>query len=112
MRAGWVMVASGVLLISAAAAHAKAMTCAQAMTLVHNQPNIETSAIMSLLTNQWQQMDRATVSTGHAPIAAKLAASQAAFNLVSAQCNVTPGMPLNRAAAQAYLRARATLDGY
>jgi hypothetical protein len=111
MRAGWLIMASGFMLASASA-QAKEMSCAQAMTLVHNQPNIETSAIMSLLTNQWQQMDRATVSNGHAPIAAKLAASPAAFNLVSAQCNVTPGMPLNRAAAQAYLRARATLDGY
>lgn len=88
------------------------MTCAKAMTLVHNAPGIETNAIMSILDNQWQQMDRATVANGHPPIAAKLAGSTAAFNLVSAQCHVTPGMQLGRAAAQVYLRARATLDGY
>jgi len=100
------------LLLASSAAAAKPMTCAQAMTLVHNQPNIETSAIMSLLNAQWQQMDHTTIADGHPPIAAKLEASPTAFSLVSTQCNATPGLPLTRAAAQAYLRGRAALDGY
>jgi hypothetical protein len=104
--------AAGAIVLLGATAQARPLTCAQAMTLVHNAPNIETGAITSLLDRQWQDMDRNTIATGHAPIAAKLAASAAAFNLVSAQCNVTPGLLLSRAAAEAYLRARATLDGY
>jgi hypothetical protein len=109
----WARILGAAVMSTLAGTAAQAeMTCAKAMMLVHNAPAIETSAIMSMLDNQWQQMDRGTVANGHAPIAEKLAGSTAAFNLVSAQCQVTPGMQLGRAAAQVYLRARATLDGY
>ncbi len=91
---------------------AAAMTCAAAMTLEANNPGIETTSIESMIASEWQGMDQATVAHGFAPVAQKMLASPSSFQLMSAQCQENPGQLLSAAAAQIYLEARRTLDGY
>jgi hypothetical protein len=88
------------------------MSCAQAMTLVVNHPDIEATSIITMVVSQWQAMDRHTRAGGHAAIAAQMMASPVAINALSAQCNANPGQMLGAAAAQVYRQARAQLDGF
>jgi hypothetical protein len=88
------------------------MTCSTAMTLVHNNPAIETNAVMSVVANAWEAMDKFTVARGFAPIAPKMLGNSASIELVGAQCQNNPGEPLTRAAAQVYRQARKQMDGF
>ncbi|MDE8345952.1 MAG: hypothetical protein POH28_07260 [Acidocella sp.] len=89
-----------------------AMTCATAMSLEANNPGIETASINSMIANEWQSMDQATVAHGFAPVASRMLASTTSSRLMSVQCQENPGQMLSTAAAQVYLEARRALDGY
>jgi hypothetical protein len=105
----------GALLALAAAAPAQAyvgLTCAQAMTLVSNNPGIESQSIMSQVAGQWAVQDKRTVALGYPPIAQQMLGNGAAFQRLSSQCQDNPGQTLSAAAAQVYLQSREALDGY
>jgi len=111
-RPRWALCA---LLALGAAAPAQAfgtMTCAQAMTLVSNNPGIESISIMSQLANEWAAMDKTTIASGYPPIAPKMLNGTTSFNLISSQCQDNPGQNLSAAAAQVYRQARSAFDGY
>jgi hypothetical protein len=100
-------------LCAANPAHAASnMTCATAMSLVTNNPGIESASIMSVVTMQWEKMDQATVSSNHAAITQQMMNNPGYTQMFETQCEENPGQPLTAAAAQVYRQARVRLDGY
>jgi hypothetical protein len=88
------------------------MTCAQAIRLVANHPDVEASSVVAMAMNQWEAMDRRTASGGHAPITQQMLATPGAINALSGQCIANPGQSLGSAAAQVYRVAREQIDGF
>jgi hypothetical protein len=105
--------AAGIAAFSMLPARAEpVMTCARAQMLEANSPGIETQSLMSIIAQDWQTMDQATVARGDAPVAPAMLKSNIYFNMISTQCTENPGQPLHAAAAQVYRQARMTLDGF
>lgn len=100
-------------LVAVNSAHAASnMTCATAMNLVTNNPEIESASIMSVVTMQWEKMDQATVSSSHPAITQQMMNNPGYTQMFETQCEENPGQPLTAAAAQVYRQARVRLDGY
>jgi hypothetical protein len=109
----WLLPCAALSLSAAAPARAEpSLTCARAMTLVANNPGIESQSIVSIIENQWQSQDKTTLAAAHAPLLPAMTSSAAYMQLLSAQCMNNPGQPLTAAAAQVYAQARQALDGY
>lgn len=88
------------------------LKCAAALTLVAQHPGVEAPSVVTDVLAQWQDMDRQTMATGHAAIAAQMLRSPAILNLLAHHCQDNPGQSLQLAAAQVYLRARAAIEGF
>jgi hypothetical protein len=100
-------------LFAANAAYASSnMTCSTAITLVNNNPGIESASVMSIVAMQWQKMDQTTVSSHHPAITQQMMNDTGYTQMLDAQCEENPGQPLAAAAAQVYRQARVRLDGY
>jgi hypothetical protein len=101
------------LLCATNSAHAAPnMTCSRAMSLVSNNPGIESASIMSIAAMQWQKMDQITLSNKHPAIAQAMIGNNNYTQMLESQCMENPGQPLVAAAAQVYRQARVSLDGY
>lgn len=87
-------------------------SCAQAMVSIHYHPDIAASSILAVVMNEWQALDRQTVASGHAAIAARMVETPAVMNALTQQCNDNPGQSIQAAAAAVYRLARQSLDGY
>ncbi len=88
------------------------LKCAAALTLVAQHPGVEAPSVVTDVLAQWQNMDRQTMATGHAAIAAQMLSSPAILDLLARHCEDNPGQSLQLAAAQVYLRARAAIEGF
>jgi len=100
------------LFCATAARAALPMTCSQAATLISRAPAIEGQSITSIIVAQWQRMDERTLAAQHAAIAPSMMNNSSYMQMLNAQCTENPGQPITAAAAQVYLQARMTLDGY
>ncbi len=87
------------------------MTCAKATAMIANAPGIESNAILSMVTNQWQQLDLNTEAAGHPAIEPAMV-GQNGFQQLTSQCALNPGELLRAAAFQIYRSDREQLDGY
>lgn len=88
------------------------ITCAQAISLVANHPDVEASSVVAMAVSEWEAMDRRTASGGHAPITQQMLATPATINALSGQCISNPGQSLGAAAAQVYRTALEQIDGF
>ncbi len=88
------------------------LTCAQAIGLVANHPDVEASSVVSMVVKEWEAMDRRTASSGHAMIAQQMLVSSGAITALNEQCIADPGQSLGAAAAQVYRVAREQIDGF
>jgi len=87
------------------------MTCAKATAMIANAPGIESNAILSMVTKQWQLLDMNTEAAGH-PAIEPLMVGQNGFQQLTNQCALNPGELLRAAAFQIYRADREQLDGY
>jgi hypothetical protein len=87
------------------------MTCAKAAMMIANSPGIESNAILSMVTRQWQQLDLNTEAAGHPAIEPAMV-GQNGFQQLTNQCALNPGELLRAAALQIYRSDREQLDGY
>jgi len=87
------------------------MTCAKATALIANAPGIESNAVLSMVTKQWQQLDLATEAAGH-PAIEPIMVGQNGLQQLTNQCALNPGELLRAAAFQIYRADREQMDGY